>query len=107
MPEPSAHRTSTRHPAQELPNTSCAESAAPADGTADRRPIRYLTGTDGRRWTVKERVDSFGDAAHPLRTLIADAGWVIRRIWAYPADWATCDAAALLNLLEGPPAMPR
>lgn len=80
--------TGARHDRQEKPGEDA--------------PVRYLTGTDGRRWTVKELVDVCSDAVHPRRTLVADAGWVIRRIWGYPADWATCDASALLKLLEGP-----
>lgn len=95
-PSPDAHdergwtpgATSARHDRQEKPGEDA--------------PVRYLTGTDGRRWTVKERVDACGDAAHPRRTLVADAGTVVRRLCSYPTEWTTCDATALLKLLEGP-----
>ena len=67
---------------------------------------RLLCGGD--RWMIAE-IDARGiPGARRERCLICQSDQVVRRLWAYPADWHTLSDEALAALCDGKLAdMPR
>lgn len=61
---------------------------------------RSVDARDGTQWRVREaRADNVPGAWGP-HCLIFDSGMICRRIWRYPADWASLTEEALLALME-------
>ena len=84
-----------------------AVASPPAGGTPtnlDRPehagPIAFVEYVDGAylRWSVVEVDAGAVPAARRARCLLFTREGCIRRVWDYPADWRTLDAAALAAL---------
>ena len=57
---------------------------------------------DGIRWTVREASTSSIPGAKADRCLIFDSEGVVRRLWAYPDDWAQLGDREIVKLLDTP-----
>ena len=49
-------------------------------------------------WTIRELDTSVVVGAPAPRCLVFESNAMVRRVWRYPADWATLPADALLRL---------
>lgn len=65
-------------------------------------PVRYLSSSDHRRWTVREiasnRYDRRDARSGEARDLAFIAPDIVRRIRHYPSDWYMLDDEALYAL---------
>jgi hypothetical protein len=60
-------------------------------------PVRFITGADHRRWTVREMTSNQYDR-RDARDLVFMARDIVRRVRSYPRDWHLLDDAQLFEL---------
>jgi hypothetical protein len=60
---------------------------------------RLVCGTD--RWLITEMDARAVPGALAERCLVSQSDMVVRRLWHYPADWASLSDVALIALFEG------
>jgi hypothetical protein len=89
-----------RRPPPPVASTPAGTTPTSLDRAENAAPIAFVESVDGAylRWSVVE-VDAGGvPGAHGVRCLLFRRDDCIRRVWDYPADWRTLDAAALAAL---------
>jgi hypothetical protein len=64
-------------------------------------PIRFITGADNRRWTVREMTSNQYDR-RDARDLVFMARDIVRRVRSYPRDWYLLDDEELYALSLSP-----
>jgi len=64
-------------------------------------PIRFITGADNRRWTVREMTSNQYDR-RDARDLVFMARDIVRRVRSYPRDWYLLDDERLYALSLSP-----
>jgi hypothetical protein len=80
------------------PHPSSATDPGRVDhGAVPRRTVdRHLLDARGVQWWVHERAAT----AVVARSLVCESRAAVRRVWAYPADWAALPNAALAALFD-------
>ena len=62
--------------------------------------MRHLRDTQGREWRVYERTSTDVSPMAGHRSLIFDAEGIVRRLWRYPATWASLSDTELIGLMD-------
>jgi hypothetical protein len=62
--------------------------------------MRHLEDAHGREWHVYERISSSFSPAAGRSSLVFDTEGMVRRLWRYPAAWASLSDDALLSLMD-------
>jgi hypothetical protein len=62
--------------------------------------MRHLADAHGREWHVYERIGSHFSPAAGRASLVFDTDGMVRRLWRYPAAWASLSDDALLSLMD-------
>ena len=73
-----------------------------ARARGDRRSsrTRQIIDAQGREWRVYERTASDHSPMTGRPSLVFDTEGIVRRLWRYPAEWASLSDADLLGLMD-------
>lgn len=66
----------------------------------DAANARHVRDSSGRRWLVDAHAAVIG--GETVSFLLASCPECVRRVWAYPPNWADLNAAELLALIDAP-----
>ena len=62
--------------------------------------MRQLRDSQGREWRVYERTATDMSPMAGHRSLVFDTEGIVRRLWRYPATWASLPDAELAGLMD-------
>jgi hypothetical protein len=62
--------------------------------------MRQLRDSQGREWRVYERTATDMSPMAGRCSLVFDAEGIVRRLWRYPATWASLPDAELVGLMD-------